>query len=211
LLVVDPTAPFLLEKSDYRIAAVESVFGIIEVKSNLTTTELIQSYKKIAAIKAMPKTAFRPALGLERTRCVYGRTWTHMPMVGMIFAYEGAELDTLGNAMAEVAADYADQPQLQVDSVWVLRRGSLTWADPVTHRINASPNPGDAFQAISSTPGQVLLHFAAHLHEQFAAAWTTGLNLFEYLKSENLGHHVQAWAPDSTNEDQEPNSLTKSS
>lgn len=195
LLVVDPTAPFLLEKEEYRIAAVESVFGVIEVKSNLTTTELTESYRKIAAIKAMPKTAFRPALGPQRTRRVYGQTWTHMPMVGMIFGYQGAELETLGAAMAEVAAEYKDEPHLQVDSIWVLDKGSLTWADPVTHNINVSPNPGDPFQAISSTPGQVLLQFAAHLHEQFATAWTTGFNFFDYIGSEEFGHHVRAWAP----------------
>jgi hypothetical protein len=195
LIVTDPTSPFLLEKDDYRIAAAESVFGVIEVKSNLTAAELKASYRKIAAIKGIPKTAYLPSLGPQRTRKVYGREWTHMPTVGMIFGYEGAELQTLGDAMAEVAAEFEHEPHQHVDSVWILGRGSLTWADPLTHSIRPSPNPGDALQAIASTPGEVLLQLAAHLNEQFATAWTTGLRFRDYIGSAPFGQHVSAWVP----------------
>ena len=51
---------------------------------------------------------------------------------------------SLGNAMAEVAEQYEDEPHLQVDSVRVLRKGSLTWTDPVTQKINVCPEPGNA-------------------------------------------------------------------
>lgn len=194
LLVVDPTAPFLLETSDYRMAAVENVYGVIEVKSNLTADELKASYVKLASLKAMTKTAF---VGAEpgRTRTVYGRQWDYVPTVGMIFAYEGAQLETLGQAMAEVAGEYEDDPHLQVDSVWVMNRGSLTWADPQTRRINVAPNPGDCIRAISATPGQTLMHLTAHLHEQFASAWSSGFRLTDYLGSAELGHTGKVWCP----------------
>lgn len=195
LLIKDPTAPFLLEDDDYRIAAVESVFGVIEVKSNLTTGELRDAYRKIARAKALPRTAYQEALGPQRYRRMYGSTWEHLPLIGMIFGFEGAELERLGDVMAELAEEYEDRPHLQVDSIWVLNRGSLVWSDAKTHRINVAPNPGDAFQAIKADPGQVLIQMTAHLHELFGSAWTSGLRLLDYLQQAQFGIHSKAWVP----------------
>jgi hypothetical protein len=196
LMVVDPQAPFLLEKDDYRIAAIEAVFGVIEVKSNLTADELAKSCRKIADLKAMPKTAFRQPMGFQQTRNVYGKKWPYMPVVGMVFGYEGAELRTLGDAMMEVVNEYPDEPHLWVDSVWVLKKGSLTWADGENQLINMSPKPGDTLRALESTPGQVLLQLAVHLFDQYATAWSDGLRLWEYVKKEAFGVVLGNWAPD---------------
>ncbi len=194
LLIVDLSAPFLIEKSGYRVAASESVFGVIEVKSNLTSAELVDAYEKVVHVKRMSRSAYL-SKGLI-TRRVYGRTWEHFPLMGMIFAYDGAELETLGTGMATMAAKYRDTPELQVDSIWVLNRGSLTWADPGTHRINPAPEEGDAIQAISSNPGQVLLQMTAHLHAFLQSAFTPGLRILDYFGDASFGNHLMAWVPD---------------
>lgn len=196
VLVLDPVAPYLLDKADYKIVAVEAVYGVVEVKSFLSSDELKAAFRKIAHLKSMPKTAFQPVLGPTRSRNIYGRQWDYVPVTGMIFAYDGASLRTLGNAMAEVALEYADQPHLMVDSVWVLNKGCLVWCDPNTHRINPGPEPGDAFQAIEADAGQVLMQWAAHLHEHFATAWSTGFKLRDYFGQASWGTHLMAWSPD---------------
>lgn len=90
----------------------------------------------------------------------------------------------------------ARPPELQVDSIWVLNRGSLTWADPGTLRINPAPEKGDAIQAISSNPGQVLLQMTAHLHAFLQSAFTPGLRILDYFGDASFGNHLMAWVPD---------------
>lgn len=191
VLIVDPNAPFLVEEAGYRVAVAEAVFGVIEVKSNLTTSELEDAYKKIVHVKRMKRSAY----GSRRsTRLrLYGRDWDYFPPLGMIFAFDGAELITLGSKMADLAAKYEDSPELQVNSVWVLNRGSLTWADPTTRQINPAPEAHSAIQAISASPGQVLLQMTAHLHEHLQIAFTPGVRLLPYLGDATFGDHVMAW------------------
>jgi hypothetical protein len=195
LLIADPTAPFLLAADDYRVLAAETVFGVIEVKSYLSAAQLKSAYGKIAKFKAMRRTAYHQPLRFTQTRTAYGRVWDTFPPVGIIFGYDGDGMVSLGNAMAEVAERYEDEPHLQVDSIWVLRKGSLTWADPVTRNINVCPEPGDFFRALDANPGEVLLHLTAHLHEYFARAWTPGFRILDYVGKAPFGKDLQAWGP----------------
>jgi hypothetical protein len=191
VLIVDPNSPFLIEEEGYRVALAEAVWGVIEVKSDLTTNELGDAYEKIARVKRMKRSAY----GLRRTIQLskYGREWEYFPPVGMIFAFDGAELETLGEKMALLAAKYEDTPELQVDSVWVLNRGSLTWADPNTHRVEPAPKANSSVQAISARPGEVLLQMIAHLHEHLQIAFTPGVRLLPYIKDASFGEHLMSW------------------
>src|SRR6266508_2684896 len=82
-----------------------TVHGVIEVKSFLGSTELRDAWAKIAAIKRMPKKALRPNPGFPRTRTVYGKPWSYVPTCGLVFAYDGADLRTLGTTLVELAKD----------------------------------------------------------------------------------------------------------
>ena len=86
LLIVDSTAPFLLEADDYRVLAAETVFGVIEVKSYLSAAELRSAYGKIAKFKAMRRTAYHEPLRFTQTRTAYGQIWNTFPPVGIILA-----------------------------------------------------------------------------------------------------------------------------
>ena len=195
LVVADPSAPFLLDTDDHRVVAAETAFGVIEVKSFLSGSELKAAYRKIASFKALSKTAYKSPLGTRQWLRAYGRRWETFPPAGIIFGYDGDSVRSLGNAMAEVAQEYQHEPHLHVDSVWVLKKGSLTWADPVTHNVRVCPEPGDAFRALVAKPGQVLMHLTAHLHEHFANAWTPGFRILDYFQHASFGNHLQAWVP----------------
>jgi len=69
---------------------------VIEIKTKLDKTTLINACKKIERVKAMPKTAFYPD-PFGRTRAVYGKTYRYVPTVGMIFAYDSTDLPILAD------------------------------------------------------------------------------------------------------------------
>lgn len=193
ILILDPSTPPFWDEADYRIVPVECLFGVIEVKSNLTSDELSKTWEKIARLKSFPKTAFLSPLGPQQTRTVYGRTWEHFPTVGMIFAYDGADLETLGNRLTELADTCP--PEQRLDSVWVLNKGYLVWIDSERQYVNATAEPDSGLAATAATPAQVLMALTMHLHEHFARAWTTGLKFRAYLGNTMLGAFVQKWFP----------------
>lgn len=97
LLVLDPSTPPFWDEDGYRVVPIECVYGVIEVKSFLDARELRETWSKIAEIKRMEKNAFRQHPGFSRSRTIYGKAWGYVPTSGMVFAYDGAELETLGS------------------------------------------------------------------------------------------------------------------
>ena len=109
--------------------AAETVFGVIEVKSYLSAAELKSAYREDCQIQGDEKNGIsRNSPSPPKNRTAYGQIWNTFPPVGIIFGYDGDGMISLGNAMAEVAEQYEDEPHLQVDSVWVLRKG-ITYLD----------------------------------------------------------------------------------
>lgn len=191
IMIVHPTTPPLFERDDYRMVPIECLHGVVEVKSNLTVDELKKSWESIRKLKSMPKVAYSKS-PMNMSRTVYGRTFEYLPVAGMVFAYEGATLDTLGQAMAELAAEEPDVSR-RLDSVWVLKRGGLIWRDHDTGMINAQPDPGNNLHALHATPQQVLMSMTAHLHIIYGTAFMNPFNIVEYLPGD-LGTSGLTWS-----------------
>lgn len=97
------TGPLLLAKSDYQVFPVESVYGVLEVKSYLDNNELKDALGKISKIKKFPKTAFNPQRGPLTTKTsIYDNDWSYFPTVGFIFAYDSINLANLKNHLGIV-------------------------------------------------------------------------------------------------------------
>jgi hypothetical protein len=103
ILIVDPSTPPLWDEEDYRIVPAESVYGVIEVKSFLDSAQLQKAGELIADVKALPKTAYFPnGPEPQRRRAAYGRDdWPYVPTVGIVFAYDGGDADTLCKTFGE--------------------------------------------------------------------------------------------------------------
>lgn len=193
ILIVDPSTPPLWEESGYRVVPTECLYMVIEVKSFLDPRELRSAWKKIEHIKSLPKKAYYRVSG-ESTlaRDAYGETWTDfVPTTGMVFSYQGASLQTLGNTVV----DLAEESELKnyLDSVWVLDKGSLVWLDPETERIDPCPRPNPDLGSIDSTPEQVLVALTSHLHEHLATARMPPFRIRDYLGQASWGTKGLFW------------------
>lgn len=191
IMIVDPATPPLFERDDYRVVPVECLHGVIEVKSNLTTDELRKSWESIRQLKSMPKTAYSKS-PMSTSRQAYGQTYPYVPVAGMVFGYDGANLDTLGQTMAELIAEEPDASK-RIDSVWVLNEGGLVWRDHETGMINAQPDPGNDLTVLNATPQQVLMSMTAHIHIIYGTAFMNPFNVVEYLPGD-LGVAGLTWS-----------------
>jgi hypothetical protein len=180
VLILDPSTPPFWDEQDYRIVPVECLYGAIEVKSSLDSGELESAWKNIARLKALPKTAYHQVPGaLRRTRWAHGRRWDYVPTVGIVLAYDGADIDTLAAKFDGLASD--ESPEHSIDSVWVLNKGYITWTNPVNGKIDMSREPGADFLAARATPDQILKPLTSHLYNHFATAWMPPLKIEDYL------------------------------
>jgi hypothetical protein len=194
ILVVDPSTPPFWDEEDYRIVPAECVYGVIEVKSSLDSTELEKAWRLVADVKALPKTAYFPSQPM-RTRSMYGRTdWPYVPTVGMVFAYDGIELDTLRETFEGLADQ--DPPEHSLDSVWVLNRGFINWSNPTTSMLELGREPRFGFKVVEATAQQMLLPFTAHLHQHFGTAWMPPFKIVDYLADVPWGTVIGERYPD---------------
>jgi hypothetical protein len=60
ITIAEPSTPPFWDEGDYRIVPAECVYGVIEVKASLDSTELEKAWRLIADVKALPKTADFP-------------------------------------------------------------------------------------------------------------------------------------------------------
>ena len=58
IVIVDKNTPKLRDIKSHRIIPVECVYGVIEVKSRLTSPELIKACENIATVKRLPRNAY---------------------------------------------------------------------------------------------------------------------------------------------------------
>ncbi|MEU9780910.1 DUF6602 domain-containing protein [Streptomyces phaeochromogenes] len=195
ILIMDPETPPFWDEEDYRIVPVECLYGVIEVKSFLDSEELRSACQKIARLKAFPKTAYHWNK-IGQTRWAYGKPWMYVPTAGMIFAYDGLSIETLGEVLHEVSKDLP--PELRVDSVWVLNKGFINWTNPKNHNIDPCPEPGAGIVAIEAKPQEVLMPLAAHLNNHFVTAWASALKITDYMPDDTWGRCARAWPPTAT-------------
>lgn len=173
---------------------IECVHGVIEVKSFLDSAQLKEAWRKLADIKGMEKKAYRPHPGVRRSRTAYGRTWDYLPTSGIVFAYDGADLTTLGSTLVELAEEEGvDRPHLYIDSVWVLNKGHLVWINPDNGKIDPMPEPHASLGSVVAEPKQVLLAMLMHLHELYGTAWSPEFRIIDYLGTIPLGAFDKKW------------------
>ena len=65
ILIIDRSAHPFLRMRDFRIVPSGCVYGVLEVKSRLTGSELVKDREKIKKAKSLPKTAYLPRRGIH--------------------------------------------------------------------------------------------------------------------------------------------------
>jgi hypothetical protein len=137
IVIADRGVPPLLGSKTYRILPNECVYGVMEVKTGLNQTTLQEACELIRKVKSYPKKAFYPNPGPYHSRTAYGENYPYCTTTGMIFAFGGTDIATLGKHLLK----WCDprEPDVWPDSVWVLGRGFLLWTNPLNGRVDPSP------------------------------------------------------------------------
>ncbi|MEU2605992.1 DUF6602 domain-containing protein [Streptomyces albus] len=193
IVLIDKGTPPLTHLNGYRVIPNECVYGMVEVKTKLDKAQLVDACGKISRMRDLPKTAYRPIAGtIPRFTKAYGNKYNYFPTSGMIFAFDGINLDTLGDHL--VAWCRNRHPTEWPDSVWVAGEGHLQWGDPRTGSLLRSPAAGASLIQIDSYPEQdILLPLALHLNIHFSDAWMEPLDLLPYSAATPLGKISKMW------------------
>lgn len=184
VLVVDPRTPPLLEVSGYRVVPIEYVYGIIEVKSQLSAAALEETLTKVRRTKQIGKSAFMPQEGpvIMSTR-LYGREWNYFPLTAFVFAYDSVNLPDLAFAINQAQRE-VPLPE-RIDAVWVLNKGFLVNKNSASKQYEATPTPGSLLVPVQSD--NPLLTMTLMMQHLFQEAWMSKFRAHDYFAGVNHG------------------------
>lgn len=101
--------PYLIDMDDTKIVPIESVYGVVEVKSTLTKEELRKCVKNIESVRKLEK------------KTISGYSF---PTAGMVFAYDSdASLEAVYKNLNELSADV--DVNKRISCVCVLNKGII--------------------------------------------------------------------------------------
>ncbi len=118
--------PYLVDMDNTKIVPIESVYGVVEVKSTLTKEELRKCVKNIESVRKLEKKTISDF---------------SFPTAGLVFAYDSdASLETVYKNLNEISADV--EVDKRISCVCVLNKGIIL---PVEKNgmTNVSLLPGD--------------------------------------------------------------------
>ena len=181
------SCPYLIHKEDYQVFPIELVYCVIEVKSNLDSLMLEDSFNKIHRIKKFKKTAYRHKESpIVHFTNLYGKKLSVFPTLGLVFAYESIELKTLESKLHDLNSK--TEPENRIDSVWVLKKGAiLNWSDQ-SETLDVTPTQETRLRAIESD--NILMLLTTQLQRLLLNTWTPDFNLTDYLSQVEYGKFV---------------------
>jgi hypothetical protein len=194
LIIYDAlVCPVLLKEEDYQIVPVEATYGVVEVKSKITSAELLKSAKNICAIKRMPKTAFSvPSSIFQMQSNIYGKTWNFFPVTGFLFGYRSIKLETLGLELE--AFNQQISAEHRIDYVCALDKGGLT---------HTTEKGGLSFIATPTThvglveSDKPLTAWFSVMQNLLVQAWSYPVLIGDYLGKTALGR-IRPFGPPAT-------------
>lgn len=190
IVLADRSTPPLLDTGTNRLIPAECVYAVIEVKPQLDSKELVSACEGIKKAKALPKTAYVSA-GVTRTHAAHGKTYPYVPTVGLIFAFTGASLGTLGNTFgAWVTENGVEQVP---DSVWILGSGFINWRRADGRIAIRQETTHDFETYLPYRDNDILVSFLLQLNALLAAARMNPFDLLAYAGSYTLAIADRLW------------------
>lgn len=123
IVIVDKRAPRLRDIKSHHIIPVECVYGVIEVKTRLTGSELVDACAKIATVKRLPRNAYTQD------------GWAPPPIFGQVFTFDSIRMENLNDRLLKWCME--NPREIHPDGVWVGDSGMLVWGQSLAHRIAA--------------------------------------------------------------------------
>lgn len=155
--------PIMYTAGDMQIFPVECVYAVIEVKSNLNSSELKMSIANIRSVKSMPKVAYVPQQGpIISTTNLHGKEMDHFPVLGFLFAYSSIKnIKIIKDRLVE--SDDAINVANNLDSICILNRAMITNYNPVS-RLTSSTKEPDTTRVFIQTSKSLLYFYLQLTH-----------------------------------------------
>jgi hypothetical protein len=184
IVISDPNAPQLYDERTFRVVPIESVYGVVEVKSTLHPGDVAAAAEGIRRVKTLKRLAHRPQVGaVVRYTNLYGREWTeHFPTLGHIFAFKSGALIGIAEALSEAEREVPYEHR--VDAIYLLDKGLIVRQSPRTLDVAHTPSKKTQVGAIRSD--NPLRGMLLQLHALYSGTWNTGVDLTKYFGT-NLG------------------------
>jgi len=149
--------PNLLLDDGYQIFPIEFVYGVVEVKSELDSSAVEDSMKKIYGVKTMKRAAFEKQKGpILSTANLFDQTWEdYFPTIGFVFGFKGISLEKLRDKTVEINSKV--KLHEGIDSLWVLNSGGLVNVNKNTQIIELAPTKQSELKILESQNPLVLL------------------------------------------------------
>lgn len=191
ILIVDPSTPplFVGDGEEYRVVFAECVYAVVEVKSFLDARELRAACDNIRSVKELSKKAFKR----DSRRYIRGdQQYEFVPTSGIIFGYEGASLQNLGETLMEWCDGV--QPQLRPDGVWVLGSGGLIWAPVDEEGSYQWAAEGAGLRVMEPVPGNdIILPLTLRLVSMFTNVFMPPFDMGAYMGDEAVAIGMNGW------------------
>ena len=123
LVVYDRNVPPIYRSNTFSVLPIESVLGVIEVKSHLDKAGLIDAVEKLHGIRCMERAALHRIPGDIRQVTRSGRPWDIPPVRTYVVAFDSTELGDLMIYLSETEEGWLRWECL--DAVYVPRKGYL--------------------------------------------------------------------------------------
>lgn len=149
VIVLDHFKVPLMFAGSKRLAPVEGVYAIMEVKSNLDSAELQDCFSKCSDTKNMAKTAYFPQTGaVIDTFDFYGQELRHFPTLFSVFAYRGINPEMLVGQVEEFCRD--KPPEQTLDGILCLDGWTICWWDAEADKYDLVYSPGAQLAVVES-------------------------------------------------------------
>lgn len=182
VVIYDPShCPVLLKSSSHAVYPVESVFGVVSIKSTLDSTQLRDAYENIASAKRLvDQRGFQmsPSSGMAVGMAA-------PQIVGVVFAYQaGRSLEAVAAQVRQLDEELGGNLHLRPDFVVVLGEGIVGPRAQLRTDFNFCtwPKEPEERSALRLTRRHTLLRAYLQILAELNALTLRELNLQEYLK-----------------------------
>lgn len=160
--------PYMYDEDDTQVIPIECVYAVIEVKSNIDSTKLVQSiFENMKSVKDLEKISYvKPQGAVQNFVKIYGKEWDIWPVHYFVFALDSMKLVTIGDELERLNKDESRDVEKRIDCVCVLNKGVLLnkFKD---EKLSAFPEEGSSM--IASLTTKPLLFFyrliSGHLYQ----------------------------------------------
>jgi len=133
----------------------ESVYAVVEVKSNLTKAELQKAVDNIRSAKELSREAYSPSAALRNPARVYGKPAKWHPIAGMVISLDGPSVETVAKNLRDIYKTQHIPLESRINLILVLRKGVVGLVTPGTTRFNLF----ERCEGFIDDPENSLLHF----------------------------------------------------